>query len=134
MPVGFQLRGYLILRHVLQPVMRRVLGLWYRLAAAAFVGGSYGGLGGHNPWEAICLNLPVCHDPNVANFAKDYEVLDYSGESQPLSDDASSVSALVDFVVQSQTTKASVGTLVEDAKAALKPLVKDLIAMIWAGA
>ena len=110
------------------------LGLWYRLAAAAFVGGSYGGLGGHNPWEAICLNLPVCHGPNVANFAKDYEVLDCSGTSQPLPNDASSVPALVDFVVQSQTTKASVGTLVEDAKAALKPLVKDLIAMIRAGA
>ena len=110
------------------------LGLWYRLAAAAFVGGSYGGLGGHNPWEAICLNLPVCHGANVANFAKEYEVLNYSGVSQPLPDDASSVSALVDFVVQSQTTKASVGTLVEDAKAALKPLVKDLIVMIRAGA
>jgi 3-deoxy-D-manno-octulosonic-acid transferase len=110
------------------------LGLWYRLAAAAFVGGSYGGLGGHNPWEAICLNLPVCHGPNVANFAKDYEVLDYLGASQPLPDDALSVSALVDFVVHLQTTQASVGTLVEDAKAALKPLVKDLIAMIRASA
>ena len=110
------------------------LGLWYRLAAAAFVGGSYGSLGGHNPWEAICLNLLVCHGPNVANFAKDYEVLDYSGASQPLPDDASSVPALVDFVVQSQTTQANVGTLVEDAKAALKPLVKDLIAMIKADA
>ena len=110
------------------------LGLWYRLAAAAFVGGSYGSLGGHNPWEAICLNLLVCHGPNVANFAKDYEVLDYSGASQPLHDDASSVPALVDFVVQSQTTQANVGALVEDAKAALKPLVKDLIVMIRAGA
>lgn len=110
------------------------LGLWYRLATAAFVGGSYGSLGGHNPWEAICLNLLVCHGPNVANFAKDYEVLDYSGASQPLPDDASSVPALVDFVVQSQTTQANVGALVEDAKAALKPLVKDLIVMIRAGA
>ena len=110
------------------------LGLWYRLAAAAFVGGSYGSLGGHNPWEAICLNLLVCHGPNVANFAKDYEVLDYSGASQPLPDDASSVPALVDFVVQSQTTQANFGALVEDAKAALKPLVKDLIVMIRAGA
>ncbi len=109
------------------------LGLWYRLAAAAFVGGSYGSLGGHNPWEAICLNLLVCHGPNVANFAKDYEVLDYSGASQPLPDDASSVPVLVDFVVQSQTTQANVGALVEDAKEALKPLVKDLIAMIVAG-
>ena len=109
------------------------LGLWYRLATAAFVGGSYRGLGGHNPWEAICLNLPVCHGPSVANFAKDYEVLDYSGASQPLPDEASSVPALVDFVVQSQTKQANVGTLVEDAKEALKPLVKDLIAMIVAG-
>jgi hypothetical protein len=44
------------------------------------------------------------------------------------------VPALVDFVVQSQTTQANVGALVEDAKAALKPLVKDLIVMIRAGA
>ena len=85
----------------------------------------------------VLENEASIHDdncPNVANFAKDYEVLDYSGASQPLPDDASSVPALVDFVVQSQTTQANVGALVEDAKAALKPLVKDLIVMIRAGA
>lgn len=51
------------------------LGLWYRLGRAAFVGGSMGGIGGHNPYEPIALGVPVLHGPETGNFADVYAVL-----------------------------------------------------------
>ncbi|MGB3280141.1 MAG: glycosyltransferase N-terminal domain-containing protein [Pseudorhodobacter sp.] len=48
------------------------LGLWYRLAEAAFVGGSFGPVEGHNPWEPAALGRAVLHGPHVANFTADY--------------------------------------------------------------
>lgn len=44
------------------------LGLFYRLAEIAFVGGSTGSLGGHNPLEAAQLNCAVIHGPDMSNF------------------------------------------------------------------
>ncbi len=48
------------------------LGLWYRLAPVALVGGGFG-IGGHNPWEAARLGCAVLHGPVVQNFASDYK-------------------------------------------------------------
>jgi 3-deoxy-D-manno-octulosonic-acid transferase len=44
------------------------LGLFYRLARIAFIGGSMGGHGGHNPLEAAQLDCAVLHGPDMANF------------------------------------------------------------------
>lgn len=57
------------------------LGLWYRLASFALVGGGFDATGGHNPWEAVQLGVPVLHGPNTANFADDYGLLDQAGAS-----------------------------------------------------
>jgi 3-deoxy-D-manno-octulosonic-acid transferase len=51
------------------------MGLWYRLARAALIGGSFGPVEGHNPWEAVCLGVPVLHGPNTGNFSNDYAIL-----------------------------------------------------------
>ena len=51
------------------------LGLWYRLSVAALMGGSFGPVEGHNPWEAALLGCPVMHGPRVANFENDYKTL-----------------------------------------------------------
>jgi len=51
------------------------LGLWYRLAGAALMGGSFGPVQGHNPWEAAALGCAVLHGPHVENFANDYRLL-----------------------------------------------------------
>jgi 3-deoxy-D-manno-octulosonic-acid transferase len=48
------------------------LGIWYRLADRCFVGGSFGDLGGHNPYEPALLDCAISHGPNVQNFADDY--------------------------------------------------------------
>ena len=50
------------------------MGLWYRLAPVALVGGGFG-IGGHNPWEAARLGCAVLHGPGVANFTQDYKDL-----------------------------------------------------------
>ena len=51
------------------------MGLWYRLAPVALVGGSFTSVGGHNPHEPFVLGCAVLHGPNVWNFAESYERL-----------------------------------------------------------
>ncbi len=48
------------------------LGIWYRLAACAFIGGSTAKIGGHNPYEAARLDCAIFHGPSVENFSSDY--------------------------------------------------------------
>ena len=58
------------------------MGLWYRLAPVAMVGGSWATVGGHNPHEPQALGCQVVHGPNVWNFSESYTDLDAQGESQ----------------------------------------------------
>lgn len=51
------------------------MGLWYRLARVAMVGGSWAHVGGHNPHEPISLGCAVLHGPNVWNFSESYDEL-----------------------------------------------------------
>jgi len=52
------------------------LGLFYRLAPIAFMGGSLVEHGGQNPIEAVKLGAAIVHGPHVFNFAEVYETLD----------------------------------------------------------
>ncbi len=45
------------------------LGLFYRLAGIAFVGGSLTPMGGHNPLEAALLDCAILHGPDMSNTA-----------------------------------------------------------------
>ena len=47
------------------------LGLFYRLAEIAFIGGSLAAKGGHNPFEAARLDCAVLHGPDMSNCAGD---------------------------------------------------------------
>src|SRR5262249_42168720 len=51
------------------------LGLFYRVAGAAFVGGSLIAHGGQNPIEPALLGVPVLHGPHMENFAAVIEAL-----------------------------------------------------------
>lgn len=77
------------------------LGLWYRLAESAFVGGSFGGGGGHNPWEAICLGLPVFSGPDTANFRADYAELAALGLARQIQTGDEAAESLADAVARS---------------------------------
>ena len=48
------------------------LGLFYRMAAVTFVGGSLVDKGGHNPLEPARLGPAILHGPHVFNFAETY--------------------------------------------------------------
>jgi len=45
------------------------LGIFYRLCGIAFIGGSLGRNGGHNPLEAAVLDCAILHGPDMANAA-----------------------------------------------------------------
>lgn len=55
------------------------MGLVYRLAPFAFVGGSVTERGGQNPIEPARLDVAVVHGPSTHNFAEIYHDLDASG-------------------------------------------------------
>jgi 3-deoxy-D-manno-octulosonic-acid transferase len=55
------------------------LGLLYRSAPFAFIGGSLVEHGGQNPLEAARLGVAVIHGPHVFNFKGEYEELDATG-------------------------------------------------------
>lgn len=55
------------------------MGLWYRLAPVAFVGGSLVPVGGHNPFEPLAVGCAVLHGPQVHHFAASYEALGAQG-------------------------------------------------------
>ena len=72
------------------------LGLWYRLADAAFVGGSIAPVGGHNPYEPARLGCAVLHGPHVANFAGDYGAFHAVGAARLVQDAGELAGALCD--------------------------------------
>lgn len=101
------------------------LGLWYRLADAALIGGSFGPVQGHNPWEAVALGCPVLHGPNVAHFAADYAALGQAGAAVQVGPDD------LAGALAANTADAAAGlALVERARAALHPLAARLRGLI----
>lgn len=72
------------------------LGLWFRLADAAFVGGSIAPVGGHNPYEPARLDCAVLHGPNVANFAQDYAAFHGADAAREVADGSELAAALAD--------------------------------------
>lgn len=62
------------------------LGLYFRLAQAAFIGGSLLNHGGHNPIEAAKLRTPILHGPHVHNFNDVYAAFDGAGGAAPVGD------------------------------------------------
>jgi 3-deoxy-D-manno-octulosonic-acid transferase len=63
------------------------LGLMYRLAPIAFMGGSLAHHGGQNPIEAIRLGAAVIHGPHVWNFADIYASLDAAHGGEQVADE-----------------------------------------------
>ena len=70
------------------------LGLFYRAAGLAYIGGSMGGVGGHNPLEAAVLDCAILHGPDMANAAAMAQALRAAGASEVVTDAASLARAL----------------------------------------
>ncbi len=113
------------------------LGLWYQQAEIAFVGASFGGLGGHNPWEPACFGLSVLHGPATQNFAADYQELAKAGVTRLVPESEDAAELIAEFVakatsdsVQNKKENSHAAQLVAEARAALVPLSDKLFSLI----
>lgn len=70
------------------------LGLVYRTARAALIGGTFGPIEGHNPWEAAALGCAILHGPRTAHFKQDYADLEAADAALPVADAAELAAAL----------------------------------------
>lgn len=102
------------------------LGLWYRLADTALVGGGFDAIGGHNPWEAAALDTAVLHGPDTANFAADYALLDQAQAARRVAP-GELAAALQDPGLPALAARAR--ALVAAAQGSLAPLAADLLAL-----
>lgn len=50
--------------------------IWYRIASAAFIGGSLVPKGGHTPFEPAAYGCPIIHGPHIDNFKDAYADID----------------------------------------------------------
>lgn len=98
------------------------LGLVYRLAQAALIGGTFSDIEGHNPWEAAGLGCAILHGPRTANFTVDYAQLGTAGGAIPVETADDIASALVSETLPQTAAKASkaigIASLQTDALAA----------------
>ncbi len=70
------------------------LGLFYRLAPIAFLGGSLIPHGGQNPIEPAKLGAAILHGPHVRNFLDVYQSLDEQGGALTVADTSELAGAL----------------------------------------
>jgi 3-deoxy-D-manno-octulosonic-acid transferase len=63
------------------------LGLFYRLAGIAFIGGSLVAKGGHNPLEAARLDCAILHGPDMSNCAGMTAALAAAGAAETVTGD-----------------------------------------------
>ncbi len=108
------------------------LGLWYRVAHVACVGGSFDDTQGHNPWEAIVLGCPVISGPNTANFATDYDLLEAEGLSRRIVSGPCAERRLAEAVAHGveENTVQKISALVSSAREDIRPLASKLLALV----
>ena len=71
------------------------MGLWYRLAPVAFIGGSLQDIGGHNPYEPALLRCAVIHGPKTFNFSEIHARLQAVGGAIEIGDADGLAAALI---------------------------------------
>ena len=83
------------------------LGLWFRLAQAAFIGGSLvGGVGGHNPLEAARLGCPAVSGERVDNWRGVYAALEQAQGVRMVASAATLAGAWAEALVEPEALQA----------------------------
>jgi 3-deoxy-D-manno-octulosonic-acid transferase len=82
------------------------LGLFYRLAGIAFIGGSLVDRGGHNPFEAARLDCAILHGPFMGNCVAMAAALAVAGGAELVGDGAT-LGAAVSLLLAEPATRAS---------------------------
>jgi 3-deoxy-D-manno-octulosonic-acid transferase len=103
------------------------LGLWYRVARVALVGGGFG-VGGHNPWEPAHLGCAVLHGPGVENFASDYKALHEADAAVQVVTPEEVLAALNDHALIDRAARAL--ALAGNAMVGLVPLAAALTGLV----
>ncbi|MEO1456852.1 MAG: glycosyltransferase N-terminal domain-containing protein [Pseudomonadota bacterium] len=106
------------------------MGLWYRLAPVAFVGGSLARVGGHNPFEPVALGAAVLHGPSTENFAPAYAALAAGGGAIEVADAESLATALDRLLPPAPGAAEARAAMLEAAGAALARERPDLDALV----
>lgn len=70
------------------------MGIWYRLADLAFLGGSMVMHGGQNPIESAKLMVPIVHGAHVDNFREVYDSLDAANAAARVDNSAALVATV----------------------------------------
>jgi 3-deoxy-D-manno-octulosonic-acid transferase len=102
------------------------LGLWYRLAPVVLMGGTFGPVEGHNPWEPAALGAAVLHGPRVANFASDYAALGAAGAAREVT--AVGLAAALSSDLGGMGAKGQ--ALAAAGRQSLRPLAEALLALV----
>jgi 3-deoxy-D-manno-octulosonic-acid transferase len=105
------------------------LGLFYRLAGVALVGGSLVPRGGQNPLEPARLGCPILLGPHMANFAEAVARLDAAGGAIRLADAAMLAPAVRDVLSQPGRARAlaDAAAAVADGQAGLPDRVAEAL-------
>jgi 3-deoxy-D-manno-octulosonic-acid transferase len=85
------------------------LGLMYRLAPVAFMGGSLARHGGQNPIEAVRLGAGIIHGPHVWNFADIYAALDAAHGAELVADEEALAARLAAWLADPAARQKSAG-------------------------
>jgi 3-deoxy-D-manno-octulosonic-acid transferase len=93
------------------------LGLFYRLAPLAFIGGSLVAHGGQNPLEAARLGCALAAGPHMANFLDMERLLRAAGALAPVTD-AASLAAWAGALLDDPPRRAAIGQAARQAAAA----------------
>ena len=104
------------------------LGVWYRAAQVALIGGTFDATEGHNPWEAVALDCAVIHGPRTANFATDFAQLGAADACSAVTDHASLAAALSTPDLSAMINRARAVRL--DAALGLDRITTDLLALL----
>jgi 3-deoxy-D-manno-octulosonic-acid transferase len=83
------------------------LGLMYRLAPVAFMGGSLARHGGQNPIEAVRLGAGIIHGPHVWNFADIYAALDAAHGAELVADEEALAARLASWLADPAARQSS---------------------------
>lgn len=83
------------------------MALWYAMAGATVIGGSFAAKGGHTPWEPARQHSAILHGPSLHNFAAPFVALDRAGGAIAVADAAALTKALeaMDATAQAQLAK-----------------------------
>ena len=80
------------------------MGLWYRLADVAFLGGSMVARGGQNPIEPAKLMVPIVHGSHIRNFRDVYDALDAAKAAVKVND-ASALGATIKSLIENRSER-----------------------------